>query len=221
MLLNLFIIKFVIPSYKGQFEKRNVAVKRVLMQIRSNLVEREVNSLIQIDAHPNVVSYFGSEEDEPKNFSFIAMELCQANLEQYLQNEGGIKDKFKIPAKTIMNQVTSGLHYLHSSGISGGIVHRDIKPQNVLISYPDNLGKVCAKIADFGLSKNCKGKDSFSVTSPAGGTNGWMAPEVLQGNRAVCVFECLIITFILISQISNFRRRQLTYFQWACFSIMF
>lgn len=59
-------------------------------------------------------------------------------------------------------------------------VHRDIKPHNVLISYPNAKGEVTAMISDFGLCKKLvAGRRSFSRRSGAAGTEGWIAPEML------------------------------------------
>lgn len=59
-------------------------------------------------------------------------------------------------------------------------VHRDIKPHNVLISLPDARGSVRAMISDFGLCKKLDaGRISFSRRSGAAGTEGWIAPEML------------------------------------------
>lgn len=69
-------------------------------------------------------------------------------------------------------------------------VHRDIKPHNVLISMPDNKGNVRAMISDFGLCKKLQvGRVSFSRRSGVTGTDGWIAPEMLNGNdRTVIIF---------------------------------
>ena len=67
--------------------------------------------------------------------------------------------------------------------ISTPPVHRDIKPQNVLISNPDTFGNVRAMISDFGLCKKlAAGRISFSRRSGAAGTEGWIAPEMLDNS---------------------------------------
>ena len=86
--------------------------------------------------------------------------------------------------KEIMYQVTKGLTYLHRKEI----VHRDIKPNNILISIPkrDRADVPQMRLADFGISKSLKAdKDDFTntnVTNPHG-SKGWMAPELYLNER--------------------------------------
>merc|ERR1712079_97758 len=70
--------------YKGKFDTRDVAVKRVLAACFS-IADREVDLLRESDEHPNVIRYFCMEQDT--QFRYIALELCAATL--HAGQEGG------------------------------------------------------------------------------------------------------------------------------------
>lgn len=156
--------------FKGKFDERDVAVKRILPECFS-FADREVELLRESDEHANVIRYFCTEED--KQFRYIALELCQATLQDYVQEPGTYQ--VALEPTQVLYQALSGLFHLHSLNI----VHRDIKPHNVLISYPNPYGEVKAMISDFGLCKKLAiGRHSFSSRSGIG-TEGWIAPEML------------------------------------------
>lgn len=96
--------------FKGMFEKRHVAVKRLLPHCFT-LAEREVSLLCESDAHENVVRYFCTERD--RHFKYIAVELCATTLQDYI--EGGFDGEMrsKISVREILKQTTSGLLHLH------------------------------------------------------------------------------------------------------------
>lgn len=166
--------------YRGSFDGRSVAVKRLLPDCFT-FADREVTLLRESDAHANVVRYFCTEQD--RMFRYIALELAEATLQDYV---AGKYDKRKISAKSILRQATSGLAHLHLLDI----VHRDIKPHNVLLSVPGPRGEVRAMISDFGLCKKLQlGRVSFSRRSGVTGTDGWIAPEMLNGNRTTCAVD--------------------------------
>jgi len=85
----------------------------------------------------------------------------------------------------------NGLHYLHSRGFA----HRDMKPENILLS-----AKFILKIADFGFSISLKGRDNTGVLRTKLGTAGYMAPEVLEHHyegKSVDIFAAGVILFVM------------------------
>lgn len=102
-------------------------------------------------------------------------------------------------------------------------MHRDIKPQNVLLSLPDSSNTVRAMISDFGLCKKLNlGRTSFSKRSGVTGTEGWIAPEMIRSQRTVSFFFKFSFNLMLNHKKKTIvRQHLLTYFQWAVYITMF
>lgn len=100
--------------FKGTFEQRQVAVKRLLPECFT-LADREVSLLRESDAHENVVRYFCTEQD--RQFRYIAVELCKATLQDYVENPSAKELKTHIQPLAALFQATSGLLHLHSLNI--------------------------------------------------------------------------------------------------------
>lgn len=174
--------------FQGSLQGRAVAVKRLLQDFVT-LAAREVSILQESDDHPNVIRYYYQEAHA--NFLYIALELCPASLADIVENPD--RDQWRDIAiafdpKRALRQITSGLRHLHALKL----VHRDIKPQNILVSAAKSgPGSASGKpshrmlISDFGLCKKLDvDQTSFLPTahgSMAAGTVGWRAPEILRG----------------------------------------
>ncbi len=157
--------------YKAKDHKLNrfVAIK-VLKQEFKN--DRNFVSKFRVEAqaaaglsHPNIVNVFDVGED--RGASFIVMELVEGiTLKTYISKKGKLSPR---EASSIMLQVAAGLEAAHNNGI----IHRDVKPQNIIISLD---GK--AKIADFGIARAASAN---TITSSAMGSVHYCAPEQTRG----------------------------------------
>ena len=125
-------------------------------------------------------------QEHHANFLYIALELCPASLADVIERPDVHRDiSIAFDPKKALRQVTSGLRHLHALKI----IHRDIKPQNILISHAKKgVGESAGHrmlISDFGLCKKLEmDQTSFLPTAHgamAAGTVGWRAPEILKG----------------------------------------
>jgi len=153
--------------------ERPVALKRLHAGGRDRLF-REARTLAQLQ-HPNVVGVY--EVVDHPDAPFLAMELVDGvTLTTWLETERTWREIVAVVA-----QAGRGLAAAHARGL----VHRDFKPDNVLV---DNSGDRRVRVADFGLASiddtfvaanaDCK---ATRVTVTAAGTPAYMAPELIEG----------------------------------------
>ena len=140
--------------------------------------------------HPNIVQVFDSGQDEQSHRHYIVMEYVDGpSCADLLREHGrlGIEDTVRIVV-----EACHGLDYAHRAGV----VHRDVKPGNLLIS--NETGAV--KLADFGIAKAAEQTRVTQVGSVLG-TAAYLSPEQAQGKEAgpasdiyslgVCAYQLL------------------------------
>jgi len=157
--------------YKARCHRlnRNVAIK-VLKPEFSNDTNFVTKFRIEAQAsaglsHPNIVNVYDVYDDD--GIYFIVMELVEGiTLKQYIQDNGRLPmDK----AIDFSIQIAAGLEAAHDSHI----IHRDIKPQNIIVSKNGNI-----KVTDFGIAKAAS---SNTLTSGAMGSVHYISPEQARG----------------------------------------
>lgn len=159
----------VVYKAKDQKLNRNVAVKVLKTEysedkkfIRKFREEAQAAACL---AHPNIVNVY--DVGEENGIYYIVMELVEGiTLKNYIERKGKLTIR---EASSIAIQVSMGLEVAHNNGI----VHRDIKPQNIMISKE---GKV--KVMDFGIAKAAS---SDTISSNAMGSVHYTSPEQARG----------------------------------------
>ncbi|HET6809770.1 MAG TPA: protein kinase [Acidimicrobiales bacterium] len=151
---------------------RPVAVKVPLAHLRMQpdfmmRFRREAVAAARLN-HPNVVSVYDTGSD-PDLGAYIVMELVPGpSLRDVIKSEG----PFPVErAVAVAGQVAAALEFAHRRGV----VHRDVKPANVLLA-PDGV-----KVADFGIAKAALDADDLTQTNLMLGTARYLAPEQVEG----------------------------------------
>lgn len=158
-----------------------MAVKEIRFQDSKSMKNvvpaiKDEMTVLEMLSHPNIVQYFGVEVHRDKVYLF--MEFCEGGSLASLLEHGRIEDETVIQVYTL--QMLEGLAYLHQSGI----VHRDVKPENILL---DHMGII--KFVDFGAAKviaaGGRTKDHHNISKKLNsmtGTPMYMSPEVITGS---------------------------------------
>ena len=153
---------------------RDVALKILRSQYANDKesaerFKREASSAARL-SHPNIVQVYDRGDTEDGS-SYIAMEYIPGGtLKERITEEGPLDARL---AASYGYQVAEALGAAHAKGI----IHRDIKPQNVLITGPGQ-----AKVVDFGIARAASATgDSHTRTGTVMGTAGYMSPEQALG----------------------------------------
>ncbi len=156
--------------------ERQVAVKLLAEHLADDPTfvsrfQREAQAAARL-VHPNIVQIFDSGLDEPSGRHFIVMEYIEGqSCAEILRDDGWVEVD---EAVSIIAQACEGLDYAHRHGV----VHRDVKPGNLLRAREGEV-----KLADFGIAKATE-QSSITQVGSVLGTAAYLAPEQARGEEA-------------------------------------
>jgi eukaryotic-like serine/threonine-protein kinase len=174
--------------------ERRVAVKLLAEHLADDPTfvsrfQREAQAAARL-VHPNIVQIFDSGLDEQTGRHFIVMEYIEGcSCAEILRDDGWVEVD---QAVAIVEQACAGLHYAHRHGV----VHRDVKPGNLLRSRDGEV-----KLADFGIAKATE-QSSITQVGSVLGTAAYLAPEQARGEEAgprADLYALGVVTYQLIS----------------------
>nr|XP_043635871.1 serine/threonine/tyrosine-protein kinase HT1-like [Erigeron canadensis] len=186
--------------YRGVYMQNDVAVKlisqpeedRDLAEMLERQFTSEVVLLFHLN-HPNIITFFAACK-KPPLFCIINEYLAGGSLRAYLHQQ----EPYSLHPNFVLKlaiDIARGMQYLHSQGI----IHRDLKSENLLLS--ENM---CVKVADFGIScleSQCGSAKGFT------GTYRWMAPEMIKEKKhtkKVDVYSFAIVMWELLTALTPF-----------------
>nr|XP_039256935.1 serine/threonine-protein kinase/endoribonuclease ire-1-like [Styela clava] len=171
-------------------EKQIIAIKTLKFNEQN---DKEAKILVKLCPHPNVANIIesGVYSLGPIKHNFIAMELCGSqNLAEYIKEKKSQSSKVK---SRQTQQLVDSIAHIHKNEV----IHRDLKPDNVLLSPDGNY----LKIIDFGLSKELSsGHSVTNLSTLRVGTDGWRAPETYNSNvisKATDVYSLALVIYYI------------------------
>ena len=149
--------------------------------------QREAESAASL-SHPNIVSIY--DRGEAEGSYYIAMEVVEGrSLKEVILTQGRLPAK---QAAEYARQILSALRFAHRNGI----IHRDIKPHNILISHEDN-----AKVTDFGIAR--AGTSQMTEEGAVMGTAQYLSPEQARGGQVTATSDLYSVGIVLYEMLTG------------------
>lgn len=176
-------------TLKARHGTRYVALKAAVEDnaMSVSLLRREYE-LCRDLSHPCVVSILGFEEDTPAGPAIEMEYISGRTLDEFVATAPSAAQR-----RAVLNDILDGMDYLHHRGI----LHNDLKPDNIVVN-----ANGAARIIDFGLSVS---EDSV-YDGAVGGTCGYSAPEVLQGDGSAGAASDIYSLGLIINLLFGRRR---------------
>ena len=152
-------------------------------------MEREARAVASLQ-HPNVVAVYDHGE-EGDGTPFLVMEWIEGRSLKDVVADGPLPEQ---EARRITLQLLAALEHAHEHGI----VHRDIKPQNVLIT-PDGT----AKLTDFGIARSIDATHGLTMAGQIVGTAAYLSPEQAKGQPVTAASDVYSVGAMLFELIAG------------------
>src|SRR4051794_18385736 len=174
---------------------RRVAIKRLHPEASASEIAPRFRREMRVAAslsHPNVVTLYDAIEDDGD--VLLIMELVDGPTLAQRMREGAIEPG---EALRILRAIAGAVDHLHARGI----IHRDVKPANILI---DRAGE--AKLTDLGIASAAEAT-GITTSGTVLGTPAYMAPELFDGERATPAADVYSVAAIAFEMLSGRRAR--------------
>lgn len=159
---------------------------------------RSETALLASLTHPALVTLYDAAKDPETNREFLVMELVEGQDLREILRHGAIPPH---DATRMLADLSEGLHVIHSRGI----VHRDVKPANVLLA-PAHLPtrRWNAKLADFGIARLLD-ESRLTATGRIIGTPGYLSPEQVRGEQVGSAADIYSLGLLMLESLTGFQ----------------
>jgi hypothetical protein len=176
---------------------RAVAVKRIVMHHAgvAARAEREARAAARL-AHPGIVALYESGRDD--DAVYLVSELVRGRTLADLMEAGELSDRDVLRVGVAL---CDALRHAHSRGV----IHRDVKPGNVIVpdgSVGEGHGAGVAKLTDFGVARML-GDDALTATGDVVGTLAYMAPEQAEGAEVGAEADLYALALVVYEALSG------------------
>lgn len=181
-----------------QFGLRGLKAKQLTEALE--IIRSQIGILTQTRKHPNIARLHETFVD--KNYYFLVMEHCEGgDILDRIQEEGRTTER---DAASVVQQVLKAVGYLHDNLI----VHRDIKPDNVMLKTKGPLFGCTAKVIDFNCA--CRISQSGQILKEQVGTPYYASPQVFRGayTEQCDVWSCGVLLYVMLLGFPRSKRDQ-------------
>jgi hypothetical protein len=173
---------------------RAVAVKRIVMHDEATAAraEREAIAAARL-SHPGIVALYEAGRDDEA--VYLVSELVRGRTLAQLIQEGELSDRDVLRLGIALCDALAHAH-------GRGVIHRDVKPGNVIVPDRPQEGAGVAKLTDFGIARMV-GDDALTLTGDVVGTLAYMAPEQAEGRAVDAGADLYALALVLYEALSG------------------